>query len=53
MHAPLPGLRNTEGGKDSGLCRIRRKPDHVGLCVMSDQVSEQRLRAGFMGFDPT
>jgi hypothetical protein len=43
----------SEGGKDSGLCRIRHKPDHVGLCVMSDQVSEQRLGADFMAFDPT
>jgi hypothetical protein len=25
-----------EGGKDSGLCRIRHKPDHVGLWIMSD-----------------
>jgi hypothetical protein len=24
-------------GKDSGLCRIRHKLDHVGLCVMSDR----------------
>ena len=29
-----------EGGKDSGLCRIRHKPDHVGLWIMSDQFSE-------------
>jgi hypothetical protein len=26
----------SEGGKDSGLCRIRHKPDHVGLWIMSD-----------------
>ena len=26
-----------DGGKDSGLCRIRHiKPDHVGLWIMSD-----------------
>jgi len=24
-------------GKDPGLCRIRHKLDHVGLCVMSDR----------------
>jgi hypothetical protein len=30
----------TDGGKDSGLCRIRHKPDHVGLWIMSDQFSE-------------
>jgi hypothetical protein len=23
-------------GKDSGLCRIQHKPDHVGLWTMSD-----------------
>jgi predicted site-specific integrase-resolvase len=22
------------GGKDSGLCRIQHKPDHVGLWIM-------------------
>jgi hypothetical protein len=26
----------TGPGKDSGLCRIRHKPDHVGLWIMSD-----------------
>jgi hypothetical protein len=29
-----------ESGKDSGLCRIQHKPDHVGLWIMSDQFSE-------------
>jgi hypothetical protein len=28
------------GGKDSGLCRIRHKLDHVGLWIMSDQFGE-------------
>jgi uncharacterized protein YjbI with pentapeptide repeats len=32
----------TDGGKDSGLCRIRHKPDHVGLRGMSDQFSKRR-----------
>jgi hypothetical protein len=29
-----------EGGKDSGLCRIQHKPDHVGLWIMSDRFSK-------------
>jgi len=29
-----------EGGKDSGLCRIQHKPDHVGLWIMSDRSSK-------------
>jgi len=33
------GSTNKEAGKDSGLCLIRHKPDHVGLWIMSDQLS--------------
>jgi hypothetical protein len=32
-----------DGGKDSGLCRIRHTPDHVGLWIMSDQFSVERM----------
>ena len=31
--------QDMDGGKDSGLCRIRHKPDHVGLWIMSDRFS--------------
>jgi hypothetical protein len=38
-HHPQPAEPNElhlDLGKDSGLCLIRHKPDHVGLWIMSD-----------------
>ena len=37
------------GGKDSGLCRIRHKPDHVGLWIMSDSCALSMSRSKSAG----